>query len=127
MPKLEILRVRDDVGDVHTTWLSDEGGLVFEDASGAQPVAATLISAVFARYGKALAVSIPPSDGDHVALTLPDGVAARVRAFRFRGFGDVEPTDYLLLEVDGQEPMAGPATLVASALGHLVRATARTA
>ena len=123
MPKLEILRVRDQAGNVHTTWLSDEGGLLYEDAAGPRPVAAAHIDAVFTRYGKALGVAIPPSEGDHVELTLPDGAAGRVRTFRFRGFGDVEPSDYLLLEVDGREAMAGLATLVASALGHLVRAS----
>jgi hypothetical protein len=48
-----------------------------------------------------------------------------VRAFAFVGWGAVEPTDYLLWEVEGAEPLAAPAGLMAAALLALGRAAAR--
>ena len=123
MAKLEILNVRDQVGDVHSTWLSDDGGLTLKDDAGAHALAAAHVEAVFARYGKPLAAAAP-AGGHAVVMTLPDGTRGQVRAFRFRGFGDVEPKDYLLFDVDGRESLAGPAPLLAAALVHLARAGA---
>lgn len=121
MARLAILRVRDGEGAVRATWLSDDGGLTLDDGTGARAIAPAIIEAVFTRYGKPLAAEAPRAT-DGVAITLPDGTRALVSTFRFRGFGDVEPTDYLLLDVDGREALAGPATLLAAALGHLARA-----
>ena len=72
--------------------------------------------AVFARYGKPLAVPMPPVETDdrRAELLLPGGGTAGVRVLQVRGYGDVIANDYFVLEAGGpgnedalavQEPM----------------------
>ena len=124
MNRLTIDARRSDDGSLVQTWLiEDQGALLIHDESGAAalPLTARAIVATFARYAKPLAVALP----DELSTVVPIGDRARLRAFRFRGWGDVEPSDYLVLEQDGREPVAAPANLVAAALRHLATAFAR--
>jgi len=110
---------------VTTKWLVEvEAGLLLrDDETGVElPLWIPAVVAVFDRYGKPLAAAPPPPSDPAVELPLGEGRRGRVRAFRFRGYGDVELTDYLLLERDDTEPVAAPAPLVAAALLHLARA-----
>jgi hypothetical protein len=111
--------------DILSTWLVDEGGTLRlrEEETGEElPIAAAAILAVFERYARPLAAAPPPPSRELVMITLADGRRARVRAFRFRAPVDVEPSDYLLLERDDAEPIAGPAPLLAAAMRHLAQA-----
>jgi hypothetical protein len=86
-----------------------------------------MLEAIFARYGKALAAAVPPpaEDDQRIDVALADGRRAGLRAFSFRGWGDVLPSDYLLWEVDGAEPSAAPAALAGAGLLALARAASR--
>ncbi|MCA9587387.1 MAG: hypothetical protein KC657_18800 [Myxococcales bacterium] len=57
------------------------------------------------------------------ALALPGGAA--LKRMRHKGFYDVIAKDYLVLEVDGQEPLCALATTVAGALSHVAHAYRR--
>jgi len=86
--------------------------------------------ATFARYGRAfeLGLSPPPPSPDEPRLQVSHaGVVAELRAFRFRGFGDVIASDYLVLtpQADGADPLVVPAQMAASALAVVARAAAR--
>jgi hypothetical protein len=117
------LRTREERGEVRATWLEDEGGLAIVDENGPPlPLPLRAIEAVFARYGKELAVAIPERT-ENLALALPTG-KAHLRAFRFLGYGDVLPTDYLIFDGEGRPPLVAPAPLVADALTALARAAA---
>ena len=95
-----------------------------DDAGEALPIPTPALVAAFERYARPLASSAPPaSEGaEALEIELGEGLRGRIRNFRFRGWGDVEPSDYLLLERDGREPIAGPAPLIVAALRHLARA-----
>ena len=82
-----------------------------------------VVVATLEHYARPLAVPVPPG-GEALELELPDGSRARLSELRFRGWGDVLPSDYLVLERDGHEPIAAPAPLVVAALRHLATSLA---
>jgi hypothetical protein len=100
----------------------DQLAIVDEDSGDALAIPPRALVAAFDRYGRPLAAAPPPPSPEALEIVLEDGARGRLRAFRFRGWGDVEPSDYLLLERDGMEPVAGPAPLLVAALRHLARA-----
>jgi hypothetical protein len=79
---------------------------------------------IFSRYGKPLAVAMPPvaDDDQRAVLPLPDGAEASVRLLQVRGLVDVIPNDYFVLERAGEDPLAVEGPLFAGALGALARA-----
>jgi hypothetical protein len=86
------------------------------------PPAAVL--GIFARYGKPLAVTMPPeaADDQRALVALPDGGAARVRVLQVLAYGDVIPNDYFVLERPGEDALAVAGPLFAGALAALARA-----
>lgn len=125
--RLCLYEQRDAAGGVHPTWLLEDGGalaLESPDTARALPLSPAALEAVFRRYARPLGVAAPPvqPDDQRIDVTLPSGRAAMVRAFSFRGWGSVLPEDYVLLAVDGEEPLAAPAPLVSAALAALARA-----
>ena len=80
--------------------------------------------AIFRRYGRPLAVEMPPPVGDdrRAVLKLPDGQTATVRVLQVMGYGDVIPNDYFVLEIVGEDPVAVTGPFFASALEALARA-----
>lgn len=108
-------------------WLVErDGGLVVVEENRESRVDENMVVAVFERYARPLAVAAPAREPDDqvVTMTHPTGRPAVVRAFAFKGFGDVIPSDYLLLEIEGAEPVAAPARLAGAALIALARAWA---
>lgn len=106
-------------------WLVEREGALFVVEDGAEfPVDERMIVAIFDRYAKPLAARAPAraEDDQMVTLTHPTGRPAWIRAFAFKNFGDVIPTDYLLFEVEGAEPVAAPARMAGAALIALARA-----
>ena len=81
--------------------------------------------AVFRRYGKPLAVTMPALAGDdqRAELALPGGGAARVRVLQVRGYGDVIPNDYFVLEREGDDALAVAGPMFSGALEALARAS----
>jgi hypothetical protein len=79
---------------------------------------------IFARYGKPLAVPMPPvaADDQRALVALPDGAEAIVRVLQVRGLVDVIPNDFFVLERSGQDPLAVEGPLFAAALEALARA-----
>lgn len=133
---------RDPDGDVRGTFLLLEGGRIglWEESGLGEEVALPLplgaTETVFRRYGKpledpaylaALLAEPVPEEPELRPLRLPlaEGGSATLRRFRFMPFGWVHPADYLLCELPGEEPLAAPAPLVASALAALARAATR--
>ncbi len=80
--------------------------------------------AVFRRYGKPLAVPMPPvaPDDQRAELALPGGGGASVRVLQVRGYGDVIPNDYFVLERQGDDAMAVAGPMFSAALEALARA-----
>lgn len=102
---------------------SEEDGLAATFVRiAAMPPAAVL--AIFGRYGRPLAVEMPPPAADDRRAVLPraDGAPGTVRVLQVMGYGDVIPNDYFVLEVAGEEPMAVSGPFFASALEALARA-----
>ena len=79
---------------------------------------------IFSRYGKPLAVAMPPAaDDDQRAFVVqPGGGEARVRVLQVRGYGDVIPNDYFVLERDDAEAVAVAGPMFSAALEALARA-----
>ena len=136
MNQLKIDARHDADGYLGGVFLLEEEGVIAvvqDDGRGghtALPLPAAAIAGAFARYGKPLAEELkaPPRQDDDSVIPVPlaaGGGHGDVRAFAFVGWGSVEPTDYLLWEVDGAEPLAAPAGLMAAALLALGRAAAR--
>lgn len=125
---------REDRGEVIDFYLlvSDQGLSLFEQGEGQipEPIPPEAIPGVFARYGKPLeeGLDVTPllarqdAADEPLALELPSGPCATLARFRFMPFGWVHPEDYLLWSVEGSEPLAAPAALVAHALRALARA-----
>jgi hypothetical protein len=92
------------------------------DRIAAMPPAAVL--AIFRRYGRPLAVEMPPAAADdrRAVLARPGDAPANVRVLQVLGYGDVIPNDYFVLELDGETPAAVSAPFFASALEALARA-----
>jgi hypothetical protein len=79
---------------------------------------------IFRRYGKPLAVPMPPvaADDQRALLPLPDGGEAGVRVLQVRGYGDVIPNDYFVLERAGEDALIVAGAMFAGALEALARA-----
>ena len=87
------------------------------------------VRAIFRRYGKPLAVGMPPpaDDDQRAVLAWPDGGGAAaspatVRVLQVMGYGDVIPNDYFVLEAAGEDALAVPGPFFAAALDALARA-----
>lgn len=69
---------------------------------------------------------MPPAEADdqRAELAVPDGGAAPaiVRVLQVRGYGDVIPNDYFVLERAGEDALAVAGPLFAGALAALARA-----
>ena len=93
------------------------------------------VLAIFRRYGRPLAVEMPPPAADDQRTVLawpagasadsarPPGVSATVRVLQVMGYGDVIPNDYFVLELAGEEPLAVAGPFFAAALEALARAS----
>ena len=83
------------------------------------------VLAVFRRYGRPLAVAMPPAAGDdqRAVLEWPAGALATVRVLQVMGYGDVIPNDYFVLELVDEEPLAVAGPFFAAALEALARAS----
>jgi hypothetical protein len=129
--RLEIASRRRDDGALEAIWLVEvDGGLGLIDAPAAPPAPLPVgaVDAIFRRYGKPLdeKVSLPALAGDDqaVLVTLADGRQASLRAFAFKGWGDVLPSDYLVLEVPGDDALVVAAQMASGALRALARGSA---
>jgi hypothetical protein len=92
------------------------------------------VLAIFRRYGRPLAVEMPPpaADDQRAVLESPAGApgnggagpvaSATVRVLQVMGYGDVIPNDYFVLEMTGEEPVAVAGPFFAAALEALARA-----
>ena len=81
------------------------------------------VIAIFTRYGKPLAVAMPPeaADDQRALLALSEGGSASVRVLQVRGYGDVIPNDYFVLERAGEDAVAVEGPLFAAAIAALAR------
>ena len=84
----------------------------------------TAVLAIFKRYGRPLAVDMPApaADDQRAVLEQPEGGPATVRVLQVRGYGDVIPNDYFVLEPPDGPAVAVSAPFFASALEALARA-----
>jgi hypothetical protein len=92
------------------------------------------VLAIFRRYGRPLAVAMPPpaADDQRAVLAWPAGAppeggrapvaSATVRVLQVMGYGDVIPNDYFVLETPSEEPLAVAGPFFAAALEALARA-----
>jgi len=82
------------------------------------------VVAIFRRYGKPLAVQMPPpaADDHRAVLEWPSAAPATVRVLQVMGYGDVIPNDYFVLEATGEEPVAVAGPFFSAALEALARA-----
>ncbi|HND12183.1 MAG TPA: hypothetical protein PLY80_17205 [Pseudomonadota bacterium] len=135
--KFRIYAQRQSDGDVQDLYLlaTDAGLAIWEAMQPPAPIPAAALLGVFARYGKPLeeGIDVTPlwaredAADAPLELALPSGVSVTLQRFRFMPFGWVHPEDYLLWSVQGVEPLAAPAALVAHALSALARAYKPTA
>ena len=79
---------------------------------------------IFSRYGKPLAVAMPPvaADDQRALLPLPDGGEARVRVLQVRTPVDVIANDYFVLEGAGEDTLIVAGPMFSAALEALARA-----
>lgn len=121
MSRVQIGATREADGEVREIWLEARDGELF---AGGLPITLRMLEATFTRYAKVLAAPAPPpaEDDQRIDLVLDGGRRAMLRAFSFRGWGDALPSDYLLWEIEGAEPVAAPAALAGAALQALARA-----
>jgi hypothetical protein len=130
MQRLELRRWRRADGSVAATWLVAEGETlaVADDGEAPRPLPAQALTAVFRHYARPLDEGVAASGAsvtEHAPLTVQlSSGRARLRPLRIVGFGDVLPNDWLVLEAEGQAPLAAPAALVAEALRALARTVA---
>ncbi len=129
-----VIATRREPAGVIEVWLEQRAGELWlgEDPAGPAEVRvpANALFATFNRYGRAfeLGLAPPPPSPDEPRLEVSHaGVVAELRAFRFRGFGDVIASDYLVLtpRTAGADPLVVPAQMAASALAVVARAAAR--
>jgi hypothetical protein len=135
MNRLRIDVRLDEQGGARAIWLLEEAGrlaILDETAGRSLGLPARALMGAFDRYGRPLdeRYAPPPLGEDDAAVRLalsPDGVGevALVRNFSFLGWGEVEPTEYLLYEVSGHEPVCAPARLMSAALLALAHAAER--
>jgi hypothetical protein len=86
------------------------------------------VLAIFRRYGRPLAVAMPPPAADDQRALLEWPAEARrapatVRVLQVMGYGDVIPNDYFVLETPSEEPLAVAGPFFAAALEALARAS----
>ena len=93
----------------------------------ARQIPARAIVAVFQRYGKPLEDALPPAlpEDQGAELLLDDGATAALRVLNVRTPVDVIGNDWFVLESPGDDPLAVPAPLFASAVAALARAAAQ--
>jgi hypothetical protein len=94
------------------------GDPIAEALEAAARLPAAAVAGVFARYGKPLAIEVPPP-GDGETVVNVDG--ATVRALRFRMPVDVIGNDWFVMERAGEEAVAIPGPLFAAAIAALAR------
>lgn len=96
-------------------------GVTFARIAAMSPDA---VLAIFRRYGRPLAVAMPPPGADdrRAALQRPGGEPATVRVLQVMGYGDVIPNDYFVLEIAGEDAVAVTGPFFSSALEALARA-----
>jgi hypothetical protein len=82
--------------------------------------------AIFRRYGRPLDVAMPApaADDQRHVLGAPEAPSAVVRVLQVRGYGDVIPNDYFVLEPRGADAVAVSGPFFAAALEALARARA---
>jgi hypothetical protein len=135
MNRLRIDARLDDQGAARATWLLEDAGRVsILDEMVGRPLGLPMQALIgaFDRYGRPLDERYtPPSLGEDDAVVRVSlssdgtGGTAVVRSFSFLGWGEVEPTEYLLYEVSGRDPVCAPARLMSAALLALARAVER--
>ena len=83
-----------------------------------------VVFGIFNRYGKPLAVPMPPVAGDdrRALLPLPDGAQASVRVLQVRTPVDVIANDYFALEGAGEDVLIVAGPMFSAALEALARA-----
>jgi hypothetical protein len=89
----------------------------------AEALPASVVEALFARYGKPLADALPPLVDDDRQLPLAGG--GLVRVLNVRTPVDVIGNDWFVLESDSAEPLAVAGPLFAAAIAALTRAARR--
>ena len=135
MNRLRIDTHLDDQGTTRAAWLLEEAGRVsILDETVGRPLwlPVQALTGAFDRYARPLdeRYAPPPLGEEDAVVRFPlssdeaDGTAL-VRSFSFLGWGEVEPTEYLLYEVNGREPVCAPARLMSAALLALARAAER--
>jgi hypothetical protein len=92
---------------------------IAEALSQATRLQAGAVTAVFQRYGKPLAVDLPPRAADDESVTVDDGT---LRVIEVRTPVDVIANHWFVLERAGSEPLAMPGPLFAAAMAALTRA-----
>lgn len=101
------------------------GGLdaIGEALARAQALPASVVAALFARYGKPLAEPPPPlvAGERHLPLAGDAGGGAVVRVLNVRTAVDVIGNDWFVLQAAGAEPLAVAGPLFAAALAALTR------
>jgi hypothetical protein len=109
------------VGDNHGTAELDA---IDEALALAGALPATVVVALFRRYGKPLAEALPPVAADERSLALAgDGLdGAVIRVLNVRTAVDVIGNDWFILQTNGDEPLAVAGPLFAAALAALTRA-----
>jgi hypothetical protein len=82
--------------------------------------------AIFRRYGRPLDVTMPTAaaDDQRHLLEAPEAPGAVVRVLQVRGYGDVIPNDYFVLEPHSGDAVAVAGPFFAAALEALARARA---
>jgi hypothetical protein len=83
-----------------------------------------VVFGIFDRYGKPLAVPMPPvaPDDQRALLPLPDGGQASVRVLQVRTPVDVIANDYFVLEGAGEDTLIVSGAMFSGALEALARA-----
>jgi hypothetical protein len=83
-----------------------------------------VVFGIFDRYGKPLAVPMPPvaPDDQRALLPLPDGGQASVRVLQVRTPVDVIANDYFVLEGAGEDALIVAGPMFSAALEALARA-----
>jgi hypothetical protein len=91
---------------------------IVETLEQVRALPAAAVAGVFARYGKPLALELPPMRDDDPRVIVDGGT---VRAVRYRMPVDVIANDWFVLEREGEEPLAIPGPLFAAAVAALTR------
>jgi hypothetical protein len=83
-----------------------------------------VVLGIFGRYGKPLAVPMPPiaADDQRASLPLPDGGEGSVRVLQVRTQVDVIPNDYFVLERPREDALIVAGPMFSAALEALARA-----